>query len=173
VALRVSAATRTLTALPVAGLGVAGLAIAFAAGSGRGASMVLFSGQDSLGPLITRSATYSGLVLLLLIACKGLAYSVSLSSFRGGPIFPAMFLGAAIGLAFSHLAGLDAVAGAARGIGAMSTVMLTLPLTSVLLATLLLSSDGVVVMPLVIVAVVTAYLVGARVVPQPPEAAKA
>jgi H+/Cl- antiporter ClcA len=173
VALRGYAATRTPTALPVAGLVVAGLAIAFAAGSGRGASTVLFSGQDSLGPLITRSATYSGLVLLLLIACKGLAYSVSMSSFRGGPIFPAMFLGAAIGLAFSHLPGLDAVAGAAMGIGAMSTVMLTLPLTSVLLATLLLYSDGVVVMPLVIVSVVTAYLVGARVVPQPPQAAKA
>jgi H+/Cl- antiporter ClcA len=169
VALRGYAATRTLTALPVAGLAVAGLAIAFAAGSGRGASLVLFSGQTAIGPLITASASYSGLALLLLIACKGLAYSVSMSSFRGGPIFPAMFLGATIGLAFSHLPGLDPVAGAAMGIGAMSTVMLTLPLTSVLLATLLLYSDGVVVMPLVIVAVVTAYLVGARVVPPPPE----
>jgi H+/Cl- antiporter ClcA len=167
VALRAYAATRTMLALPVAGLVVAGLAIAFTAGSGRGTSLVLFSGQDSIGSLITRSATYSGLVLLLLIACKGLAYSVSMGSFRGGPIFPAMFLGAAIGLAFSHLPGLDAVAGAAMGIGAMSTVMLTLPLTSVLLATLLLSSDGVVVMPLVIVAVVTAYVLGALVLPSP------
>jgi H+/Cl- antiporter ClcA len=48
------------------------------------------------------------------------------------------------------------------GIGAMCAVMLRLPLTSVLLATLLLFSDGLAVMPLVIVAVVVAYVVSAR-----------
>ncbi len=160
---RVSA--RTMTALPLAGLAVAGLAIAFAAGSGKGVSEVLFSGQTELGPLITRSASFSALALILLIACKGLAYSVSMSSFRGGPVFPAMFTGAAIGLAVSHFPGLSPVAGAAMGIGAMSAVMLALPLTSVLLATLLLASDGIVLMPLVIVSVVVAYLAAARVMP--------
>ena len=40
--------------------------------------------------------------------------------------------------------------------------MLRLPLTSVLLATLLLASDGVRVMPLAIVAVVVSYVVTAR-----------
>jgi H+/Cl- antiporter ClcA len=53
------------------------------------------------------------------------------------------------------------------GIGAMSAVMLRLPLTSVLLATLLLASDGLAVMPLVIVAVVVAYMVSARLAPSP------
>ena len=33
--------------------------------------------------------------LALLIVFKGVAYSVSLGSFRGGPTFPAIFLGAA------------------------------------------------------------------------------
>jgi hypothetical protein len=47
------------------------------------------------------------------------------------------------------------------GIGAMSAVMLKLPLTSVLLATLLLGSDGLAVMPLAIVAVVVAYVASA------------
>ena len=51
------------------------------------------------------------------------------------------------------------------GIGAMSTVMLSLPLTSTLLATLLLGTDGLNVMPLVIVAVVVAYVVSARLTP--------
>jgi hypothetical protein len=92
---------------------------------------------------------------------------VSLSSFRGGPVFPAMFLGAAGGIALSHLPGLPVVAGAAMGIGAMSVVMLTLPLTSVLLATLLLLSDGLAVMPLVIVAVVVAHVAAARIMPAP------
>jgi H+/Cl- antiporter ClcA len=171
VLLRRYTAARTMTALPLAGLVVAGLAIAYAAGSGKASSQVLFSGQSALGPLITGSAGYSVLALLLLIACKGVAYSVSMSSFRGGPVFPSMFIGAAIGLLVSHLPGLSAVAGAAMGIGAMSAVMLSLPLTSVLLATLILASDGIVVMPLVIVAVVTAYLVAAHVVPQEPASA--
>lgn len=44
------------------------------------------------------------------------------------------------------------------GIGAMCVVMLGFPLVSVLLATLLLMSDGLSVTPLVIVAVVVAYV---------------
>ena len=71
----------------------------------------------------------------MLLACKGLAYSVSLAAFRGGPIFPAMYIGAAGGIALSHLPGLAMVAGLAMGIGAMSVGMLRLPLASVLLAT--------------------------------------
>jgi H+/Cl- antiporter ClcA len=53
------------------------------------------------------------------------------------------------------------------GIGALCAVMLRLPLTSVLLATLLLSSDGLEVMPLAIVAVVVAYVASARLTPSP------
>jgi arylsulfatase A-like enzyme len=52
---------------------------------------------------------------------------------------------------------LPLVDGIAMGIGAMLVVMLRLPLTSVLLASLLLASDGLAVMPLVIVAVAEGY----------------
>jgi H+/Cl- antiporter ClcA len=41
----------------------------------------------------------------LLIAFKGLAYGLSLGSFRGGPVFPALFLGAAGGLMAAQLLG--------------------------------------------------------------------
>jgi H+/Cl- antiporter ClcA len=151
----------------VAGLIVAGLAIAFAEGTGKGTSDVLFSGQSALGPLITNSASYTVGAVLLLLVCKSLAYGVSLSSFRGGPVFPSLFVGAVGGIAMSHLPGLPLVAGVAMGMGAMCAVMLTLPLTSVLLATLLLYSDGLAVMPLVIVAVVVAYVGAARLAPPP------
>jgi hypothetical protein len=40
----------------VVGLAVAGLAIAFAAGTGKSSAEVLFSGQTQLGPLVTSSA---------------------------------------------------------------------------------------------------------------------
>ena len=165
--LRPQVERRLLLLTPVAGLAIAGLAIAFAAGTDKSSSEVLFSGQSDLGPFIANSSSYSVGALLLLIACKGLAYGVSLSSFRGGPTFPAMFLGAAGGVALSHLPGLPLIDGVAMGIGAMTVVMLRLPLTSVLLATLLLGSDGVAVMPLVIVAVVVAYVTSARLTPDP------
>jgi H+/Cl- antiporter ClcA len=167
-----SVRTPPLAAL-VAGLAVAGLAIAFAEGAGKSSSEVLFSGQDDLGPLIIHSAAYTVGALLLLLVCKALAYGVSLSSFRGGPVFPSLYVGAVGGIAMSHLPGLSPVAGAAMGMGAMCAVMLTLPLTSVLLATTLLSSDGLAVMPLVIVSVVVAYVAAARLAPPPePEPAK-
>jgi hypothetical protein len=155
----------TMLVVPLAGIAVAVLAIIYAEATGKPTSDVLFSGENALDPLITHAASYSVGALLLLMVCKGLAYAVSLSSFRGGPVFPAMFIGAAGGIALSHLPGLPMIAGVAMGIGAMSVVMLTLPITSVLLATLLLASDGLALMPLVIVAVVVAYVAAARITP--------
>ncbi len=149
---------RLLLATPAVGLVVAVLAILYGEVTGRSTADVLFSGQDALPSLITQSSEYTVGALLLLLLCKGLAYGACLGSFRGGPIFPAMFLGAAGGLALSHLPGLQTVTGAAMGIGAMCVVMLGFPLVSVLLPTLLLLSDGLDVMPLVIVAVVVAYV---------------
>src|SRR5215475_10989227 len=157
----------TLLAVPLAGLVVAALAVLYAEGTGKASSDVLFSGQSALPHLIQHASSYTVGALLLLMVCKGLAYGVSLSSFRGGPVFPAMFVGAAGGIAMSHLPGLPVVAGVAMGIGAMSVVMLTLPLTSVLLPSLLLLSDGLAVMPLVIVAVVVAHVTAARIAPAP------
>jgi len=151
--------------MPVLGLGIAGLAIGFGEATDKAQSEVLFSGQEALGGLISGAPEWSAGALLLLVACKSVAYALSLSSFRGGPVFPSMFIGAAAGIAASHLPGLDVIPAAAMGIGAMCTVMLTLPLTATMLATLLLGSDGLQVMPVVIVAVVVAYVVTARLTP--------
>ena len=158
---------RTVLLTPVVGLAIAGLAIVFGEVSDESSSLVLFSGQSALGPVLDNAASYSVGTLVLLIACKGLAYSLALSSFRGGPIFPAMFIGAVGGVAVAHLPGLDMVSGAAIGIGAMTVTMLGLPLTSVLLATLLLLSSGLEAMPLVIIAVAVAYVASERLRPSP------
>jgi uncharacterized membrane protein len=64
------------------------------------------------------------------------------------------------------------VAGVAMGIGAMAVTMLRLPLTSVLLTVLFLQSDGVTLMPLVIVSVVVAYVASVRLT-RPPAAQRA
>ncbi len=140
------------------GLAVGGLAIAYAESTGKSATEVMYSGQTALDPLLTHQASYSAGALVLLMACKALAYGATLSAFRGGPVFPAMFVGAVGGIALSHLPGLPLTAGFAMGIGALCAAMPKLPLTSVLLATLLLGASGVTVMPLVIVAVVVCYV---------------
>jgi H+/Cl- antiporter ClcA len=162
---------RTMLLTPLAGLAIAGLAVGFAEASDEGSSLVLFSGQSALGPFLADASSYSVGTLVLLIVCKGLAYGVALSSFRGGPVFPAMFVGAVGGIALSHLPGLDPIPGAAMGIGAMTAAMLRLPMTSVLLATLLLLSSGLETLPLVIIAVAVAYVVSERLRPLPSAAA--
>ncbi|MFM9593965.1 chloride channel protein [Streptomyces scabiei] len=167
VRLRTRVERRRVAATVAIGLVVAGLAIGYAEATDKPATDVLYSGQTALDPFLTHSATYSVGALALLVLCKGLAYCVSLSAFRGGPIFPAMFVGAAGGILCSHLPGLSLVAGFAMGIGAMSAAMLRLPLVSVLLATLLIGLEGVTVMPLVIVAVVVSYVATARWTPEP------
>jgi len=166
-AIRPHVEPRMLLLMPLLGLLIGGLAIGFEEATDKSSSFVLFSGQTGLNPLLTQGVSWSVGTLLLLLLCKGLAYALSLSSFRGGPVFPAIFLGAAGGIAASHLPGLDMVPAVAMGIGAMTTVMLRLPLTATLLATVLIGSDGLAAMPLVIVSVVVAYVVTARLLPAP------
>jgi hypothetical protein len=77
-----------------------------------------------------------------------------------------MFAGAVLGIAMSGLPGMSLAPAIAMGIGALCTAMLRLPLTSTLLATLLLGADGVSVTPQVVVAVVVAYVL-TNVLPVP------
>jgi len=155
-------ARRRMLWTPAAGVAVGCLAVVFAEATDRGSSQVLFSGQDALPGLIHSAGGWTVGALVLLVVCKGAAYSLSLSAFRGGPVFPGMFVGAAGGIALSHLPGLPMIAGAAIGIGAVTVAMLRLPLTAVLLTSLFLQADGLALMPLVIVAVVVSHVVTAR-----------
>ena len=90
---------------------------------------------------------------------KGLAYGLSLGSYRGGPTFPALFLGAAAGIMCSHLPGFPLPAAVPVGMGTAIVAVLRLPLSAVVLATLLTSHAGPKVEPLIIVGVVVAYVV--------------
>jgi H+/Cl- antiporter ClcA len=127
--------------------------------TGNSFTQVLFSGQDALPALVADAADYSVVVLVVLGLCKAAAYALSLSAFRGGPVFPALFLGAVLGMAVSGLPGMSLAPAIGMGIGALSCAMLRLPLTSTLLATLLLGADGLSVTPEVVVAVAVAFVV--------------
>ena len=144
---------------PLLGLLIGLTAMAYQLLTDHSFTQVLFSGQEALPELVEHAADYSVGVLLLLAAGKTLVYGLSLSAFRGGPVFPAMFIGAVLGIAASNLPGMSLAPAIGMGIGAMCTAMLRLPLTSTLLATLLLGADGISVTPQVVVAVVVAFVV--------------
>ena len=120
--------------------------------------------------MLTHSAAYSVGALLALVAARPRLLRLA-QRFPGRPDLPRDVRGRGGRHPVSHLPGLTLVAGFAMGIGAMSAAMLRLPLVSVLLATLLMGSEGVTVMPLVIVAVVVSYVVSAWFVPSPAVAA--
>jgi H+/Cl- antiporter ClcA len=151
----------------VLGLLIGTSAMTYQLVGGRSFDEVLFSGQHGLADLVGHATDYSEPVLVLLIGCKGLAYALSLSAFRGGPVFPAMFIGAAIGVAASSLPGMALTAAIAMGIGALCSAILRLPLTSTLLAALLIGRvGGVAVTPQIVVAVAVAYVISS-VLPSP------
>jgi H+/Cl- antiporter ClcA len=145
-----------MVAFLIAGGFAVGLIALVADGLGTDSQDVLFSGQASIPALIAETST--GVVLLLIVA-KALAYAVSLAcGFRGGPIFPAIFLG--IGLATLPVVWFDvsptlAIAvGAAAGTAAQTRLLLS----SMLLATLLVGSQGLDAVPAAVLAAAAAWI---------------
>ncbi len=160
IGLVVNAATsrRPFVVVPLAALTVGVLAIAFGHFSGKPEDLVLFSGQDTMGAVVNQAGSFSQTAFALFLIFKGLAYGVSLGSARGGPTFPAMFLGIVAGLLCAHLPGFSEAPAVAALMGAGTVSILRLPLASIIIA-MVVSQAGASTTPLVIVAVVVAYLV--------------
>ena len=160
---------RGATALIVAGGAVTGLLALTAEAFGGTSKEVLFSGQSAVPDLLV---TDSAGLLLVLVLAKGLAFAVCLGSgFRGGPIFPSIFLGvgvACLGVVWFGLSPTVALAiGAAAGMTAMSSFLFT----SVLFADLLVGSSGYATVPAAVLAAASAWITLqalTRLLPDPP-----
>jgi H+/Cl- antiporter ClcA len=146
----------TMPVLLLAGGLAVGLLALLADALGAQANEILFSGQSAIPEVIREQSTS---VLLLILAAKAIAYAVSLASgFRGGPIFPAVFLG--IGIATLPVVWFDvsptlAIAvGAAAGMAGQTRFVLT----SMLFASLLVGSAGVDAVPAAVLATAAAWL---------------
>jgi H+/Cl- antiporter ClcA len=125
---------------------------------------VLFSGQASVPVEVSADSTK---IVLILLACKTVAYAVSLGcGFRGGPIFPAVFLG--VGLASLPVVWFDvsptlAIAvGSAAGMAAQTRLLFA----PVLFATLLVGQEGLDATPAAVLAAVAAWLAMAALEPR-------
>ena len=139
---------QTFVVTVVAGLVVGGLAIAFEQATGYSENAVLFSGEPAFGSLFASQATIALSTLALLLVFKGLAWSISLSSFRGGPTFPAIFLGVVAGMLAGHLPSYSETPAIAVLVAAGCVATLRLPLASVMIASLLCAKAGLTVTPL-------------------------
>ena len=98
-------------------------------------------------------------VLLVLLLAKALAYAVSLGcGFRGGPVFPAIFLGVAVAtfpvVWFDVSPTWAVAAGAAAGMAAMIRLLLS----SMVLAALLIGVASPDTLPATVLAAVAAWL---------------
>ena len=117
---------------------------------------VLFSGQASLPALLAEDSTS---VVLVLLVAKGLAYLVSLScGFRGGPVFPAVFIGVALAMLpvvwFDMSPTVALAIGAAAGTAASTRLLLT----SLVFSTLLVGTQNVDTVTATVLAGATAWL---------------
>jgi H+/Cl- antiporter ClcA len=137
------------------GLATGGLAL-LADALGADSQDVLFSGQTSIPSLVEQDS--AGIVLVLLSA-KALGYAVCLGcGFRGGPVFPAVFIGIAI--AMLAVIGLDvsptlAVAcGTAAGMAAMTRLVFS----ALLFASLLVGLRGLDAIPAAVFAATAAWV---------------
>ena len=130
----------------------------FAELSDLSANAVLFSGESAFTELLDPSADLALGTLALLLVCKGLAWALSMGSFRGGPTFPALFVGAVAGLMAAELPGFSETPAVAALMAATAVAVLRLPLSAVVITLLLTGSAGAAVAPIVIVAVVVAYI---------------
>ena len=131
---------------------------------------VLFSGQASI-PAVVSEPSLIGLVVLLI--AKAIGYVVSLASgFRGGPIFPAVFLGVGIAAFAVQLFGLSPTAAIAVGCAAGMAAQTRLVVTSMLFAALLVGSPGFDAIAAAVFATVSSYLTIQALDPPPSPAAE-
>jgi len=155
----------------VAALLIGACAIAFFEITGEAVDLVLFSGQDGMGPVVQHAATLTLGTLALLIVFKSLAWGLSLGAARGGPTFPAIFLGIVGGLLVAHLPGFSETPAIAVLVAAMCVSMLRLPLSSIVIA-LIITRAGLGSTPLIIVGAAVAYLVTIGLAARRDEAAR-
>ena len=122
---------------------------------------ILFSGQASLNAVTSADSTK---IVLILLVGKLLAYAVSLGcGFRGGPVFPAIFLGVALAsltvVVFDVSPTLAIAVGTAAGAAAQTRLLIT----PVLLASVLVGSQGVDAVPAAVLASAAAWLTMAAI----------
>jgi H+/Cl- antiporter ClcA len=123
---------------------------------GANSQDVLFSGQASVPDLVAEDSTK---IVLVLLVAKAIGYAVSLGcGFRGGPVFPAIFLGVALATIAVNLFDMSPTVAVAVGAAAGMAAATRLLFSSLLLAALLVGIPGLDATPAAVLAAAAAWL---------------
>jgi H+/Cl- antiporter ClcA len=145
-----------MPALLIAGGVVVGVVAQLADILGADSQDVLFSGQASVPALVAEGSTK---VVLILLAAKAVGYAVSLGcGFRGGPVFPAVFLGVALATLAVNLMDVSPTLAVAVGTAAGMAAMTRLLFASLLFAALLVGIPGLDAIPAAVLAAAAAWV---------------
>jgi H+/Cl- antiporter ClcA len=160
-----------MPALLVAGGLATGLLAALADVLGASSQDVLFSGQESVPDLVAEDS--AGIVLVLL-AAKALGYAICLGcGFRGGPVFPAIFVGIALATLATIAFDMSPTAAVAIGSAAGTAAATRLLFAALFLSALLVGLAGLDAVPAAVFAATAAWLTRAAVDPPPAPATPA
>jgi H+/Cl- antiporter ClcA len=131
---------------------------------------VLFSGQSGVPALAAADSTK---IVLILLVAKALGYAVSLGcGFRGGPVFPAIFLGIALAELAHVWFGVSPTLAVAVGSAAGMAAGTRLLVTSTLFAGLLVGHAGLDAIPAAVLAASAAWLTAQTLDRRQPSSAK-
>lgn len=121
--------------------------------------LVLFSGHEGVEALVHDDGGYTAGFLVLVAVAKLVAAALLLATgWKGGRFFPAMFAGAALGLALSQsLGGVSELVGVAAGMTAVVGLLLGRPVLTALFMVWFFPLDA---WPVVVLAAVVAGLAG-------------
>jgi len=142
----------------VIGIAVGACAAAYSLITGRSPADVALSGQQTLAQLASSPASFSQGALVALLVFKGLGYALSLAALRGGPVFPAICLGGAVGVLAGSLPGFGVIPALAVGIVAATVSALPLPVSSIVLVAVLMGPAAQQVAPVILVGGVVAFV---------------
>jgi H+/Cl- antiporter ClcA len=117
----------------------------------------LFSGEHELEVLLADPAAYGFGALLLILGGKIVAFAISLEcGFRGGRIFPVLFIGATVGFAAtSAFDSIPLAVAVASGMAGAAVALIRLPIFVVLLVAFFASPATI---PLIVLAAVVGYV---------------
>jgi len=146
-----------LGALVGGGLAVGLLALAVE-GLGGTSEDVLFSGQTALPALLAQTSEW---LVLAILAAKAIGYAICLGvGFRGGPVFPSIFIGVATTMLVGRVADMSPTAALAIGTACGMAAFTRLIFASLVFVLLIGGTAGLAAIPAAVLAAVTAWVAG-------------
>jgi H+/Cl- antiporter ClcA len=127
-----------------------------------GGPITLFKGLEEMGELIQHRSDYTTVQLVVIVLVKLAALLIAASAgFRGGRVFPSVFIGAAIGLlAVSVVPGVPLAVAVAAGVLGMTVAVARDGWIAIFVA--LAVTQSVAVLPIMCLAILPAWLVVTR-----------